>query len=145
MPNLGPNMRQMQQEQEELDISLGQSKPRSVRAPMLDRTTSDGSKRRPVKDRWFYELVPPPTPLLAASIEPKSQVVGEEAGGAIGSDDEEELKWYLQNKDMLEALSGATDKYEAAIAIQPSATYQKSLREDPAGCHDYYICPFALP
>ena len=33
---------------------------------------------------------------------------------------------------MLEALSGATDKYEAAIAIQPSATYQKSLREDPA-------------
>ena len=131
LPDLGPDMREMQQGQEDPGITMEQPKSRSVRAPSINRTTVNGSKRRPVKDRWYYEAVLPSTPLLAAAIESKSQVVGEEDSGAVGSDDEEELKWYNQNKELMEALFNATDKYEAAIAIQPAETYQKSMREDP--------------
>jgi hypothetical protein len=91
LPELEPDFRKMQQGQPEPEITIDQPKIRSVRSSTRDITTSNGSKRRPVKDRWYYEPVFPSGPLLATIMEPKVQVGGEESIGAIEGYNEGEL------------------------------------------------------
>jgi hypothetical protein len=86
---------------------LRRPKPHPLQQATMNSTEPNKALRRPVKQRWYYEAVP--TPALVSHLEDAAMTL--------------ETK---EPDEMLENLLQATDKYEAAIALQPEAARYSS-------------------